>query len=368
LNDVVPAPTVDIGSSAPPPGPAGCDAGIVSCQCVPPATLVAKGSAGLVTLRTDGINAYWITPTGTSYSLYSAPVDGSSTTPLVLVKEQLLAPGDLAVSLALYVVETSATSDPWLATVPTPQAPGASFPTTPVHIGRVPRLPVDLAAGRQGIYWTDDSSEVCSYLTGMGAPGCGGVPFSALLGPGAASPGNHFAVGTQFAYLYVQATGEILRVPTLGGGSPVVVGAGNPGPVRFLAGVDDVAFWANTSTLFNDTEPTDGGADAGAPFLAESAVLSDLVIDDPGHVGPSANVYFAAIPRNSSKGRPPTPTPQPSATLGRVWSASQTNAHVQELLACNVHAGTRLALDPFGTYLLWGDPVAGTISKLSLVK
>ncbi len=366
LNDVVPSPTSDIASDAPSPGSASCDAGIVSCGCVPPATLVATGAAGLVTLRTDGINAYWIAPSGTSYSVYSAPIDGSATTPVALIKQQPLAPGDLAFDhLLLYVVVTAPMSAPVLAGVPIPQAgdPSVTGPSRPKSIGMVPRLPVDLAGGGDGIYWTDDNSEICSDFTVFGANGCGGPPFSAVLGPTVASPGNHLAVGAHVAYLSVQATGQILRVPLVGG-SPTEVSSGNPEPVRFLAGVDEVAFWADDSALFKSSELIDAGAatDAAVPFLAESAILSDLVIDDPQQIGDgTASVYFVTVPKTSSKGRPPTPTPQPSVSVGRVWSASQATGRVQQLLSCNVHEGTRLALDVAGNHLLWGDPTTGYV-------
>jgi hypothetical protein len=350
LGDVVPVP--DAGEPDP------CEGGSQSCACTPVSTLVSRGATGVSALRIDAEYAYWIVGTGTQRGLYRAPLDGDGGAPPVLVASiETPADGDLAIHDGFaYFVETAEAGPSALARVAV--ADGGPEILSP----RLRQVAIDLADGPGGVYWTDQSSEICRWSFDGGSlaadSGCGSQPFAPSFYPAGASAKNHLEVAGSSVYLAVNGAGEIWRVPA-DGGSANSVAKTNANGIVHLAATQSEVFW--TEDTGNERESSIFGAPTCFADPLDRQLVGTLQVDD-------TNIYYLAMPPGPQTKikRPPPPPPMPvvpPATAG-IWRTPWTGGGAQELLACSLHGGTLLAIDPSTPYIVWADGVNGEVRKL----
>jgi hypothetical protein len=233
------APPIDTGSGDSGSG-TRCEAG--SCACTHP-TLVASNTTDVRALSVVDGYLYWLAAKSAfdpTFHRLAVTVTDASAPPAIAPPIAWTSSDGLAITSGyLYVGEGN--TNPGVENIPLEG--GSAYAHV---ISKIPD-PVDaIRVTPGGIYWTNESSEVCHAELDGGMPGpsdsgCGGKPLVAAAPGGSKSTGNDLAITDKEIYLAVAETGEIRVSPISGPGAKVVV-ARSPGPRAIFATDTDIVW------------------------------------------------------------------------------------------------------------------------------
>jgi hypothetical protein len=282
--------------AAPDAGP--CDAAADACACLPVTTL-AEGVQNVGALTIDGSDLYWVANGGGKFEIFRLPVGASvgSPSPARISDAFALANGKIdglpfyAKNFYLAVQD----SHYFVATVLIDSDGGGKVVELTSHFEAIP---TDVLVGAKGIYWTDNTSEICyARLDGgvatKGDSGCGAEPL-AVAADGGGPANNALALTDTSVYQSVYKTGAIRVVsnepPSVG--TPKIILQRDVNETRILLAT-------GTDLFFSESMAT-----SGAIFHANlSGMGVSQLVGDAGPIGSivvdGVNIYYAVDPSDS---------------------------------------------------------------------
>jgi hypothetical protein len=322
---------------------ASCDAAS-PCACLPAVTTIIAGIHGVGAVTVDENYVYWVAPSGGKSAIFRLPVGTTNAASIPAPSSGTFAlPGGRIVGLPFDAKNFFLALEDThylISTVAVDSDGGAKVVELTPHFDGIP---VDVLAGDKGVYWTDNTSEICfAYLDGgfatKGDSGCGAQP----LAPEADSGGtlnNTLALSPTAVYQSIYKTGEIRWVsstPAITSHAKLLLRR-SPNEARTLyATATELIFSESGASgcIFhssaNGTGVTQLVGDAGpiGSFVVDATHIF-YAVDYPDE-SPSTTIYY--VPRDGGASTLLACDPQPEylaedATYIYWWSLDDNDLH-----------------------------------------